>query len=251
MHVKEAERTLGSKIPWLSDTMDNAFHSAMGNTPNCELLVAPDGRVVARRGWSDPVALRADLERIVGKVAKPTRVQDLDMQQLPPPPTVAKGIVPRVDVPKDMWPLQVEPRLAETQTPFYVKLRAEGDPELTSSGSGKLYVGFHLDPLYRVHWNNEAPPVEFQITTPQGVQVTPAKGVGPDVTEPADADPREFLIDVSAGSANESLDVAIKYYACDDALTFCIPVKQQYRVKLAKDLSHGWSKRTAADGSVN
>ena len=251
MHVKEAERTLGSKIPWLSDTMDNAFHAAMGGAPNCELIVAPDGRVVVGRGWSDPVALRKDLERLVGRVEEPTRVADLNLEQLPPPSTVAKGVVPRIDVPKGMWPLQVDAQVAATEVPFYVKLRAEADPALLATGSGQMYVGFHLDPLYRVHWNNEAKPVEFQITTPEGIRVTPAKGVGPTVAEPADADPREFLVDVTASDNTVPLDLAVKYYACDDALTFCIPVQQQYQVSLQRDRSHGWSMRTAPDSSVN
>ncbi len=251
MHVKEAERTLGSQIPWLSDSMDNAYHTAMGGTPNSELVVAPNGRVAARRGWSDPLALRRDLERLVAKVAQPTRVEDLQMQQLPPPTTVAKGIVPRVELPKGMWSLKIKPLIAETETPFYVKLRAEGDPPLLDTGTGKMYLGFHLDPLYRVHWNNEAKPVEFQITTPNGVQVTPATGVGPTIEEPADADPREFLVDVTASDKTVPLEVAVKYYACDDALTFCVPVKQRYLVSLERDRSHGWSMRTAVDGGVN
>ena len=72
MHVHEAERRLGSSITWLADTMDNAYHEAMGRTPNSELVVGPDGLVVARRAWSNPAALRADLERLVGPVEHPT-----------------------------------------------------------------------------------------------------------------------------------------------------------------------------------
>ena len=60
--------------------------------------------------------------------------------------------------------------------PFYAKLRAEGDPDLLATGTGTMYLGFHLDPLYRVHWNNEVDPVEFEITAPAGVTVTPARG---------------------------------------------------------------------------
>ena len=63
-----------------------------------------------------------------------------------------------------------------------------------------MYLGFHLDPLYRVHWNNEVDPVEFRITAPEGVLVTPAEGVAVDPDEPADADPREFLIESGRGA---------------------------------------------------
>ena len=44
MHVREAKRRLGSSITWLADTMDNVYHEAMGQTPNSELIIAPDGR---------------------------------------------------------------------------------------------------------------------------------------------------------------------------------------------------------------
>ena len=130
--------------------------------------------------------------------------------------------------------------------PFYAKLRAEGDPELLATGGGTMYLGFHLDPLYRVHWNNEVDPVEFQITAPPGVTVTPARGVGADPEEPADADPREFLVDV-VGQPDDTLDLEVRYYACDDALTFCIPARQAYRVHLTRDFSHAWSIRTSPD----
>ena len=60
MHVAEAKRRLGSSVNWLADTMDNVFHEAMGRTPNSELVIDPEGVIVARRAWSDPVALRRD-----------------------------------------------------------------------------------------------------------------------------------------------------------------------------------------------
>ena len=161
MHVAEAKRRLGSSITWLADDMHNPYHEAMARTPNSELVVDLDGRIAALRSWSDPEALRADLERLVGPVEKRTRVEDLDLPTQPPPPTVAKGVVPRVEMPPTMAGIQVEPVFEGNKTPFYVKLRAEGDESLRSTGQGQMYVGFHLDPLYRVHWNNEAGPVKF------------------------------------------------------------------------------------------
>jgi len=249
MHVAEAKRTLGSRIPWLADTMDNSVHTAFGGVPNGELVIDPEGLIVAKRGWSDPAGLREDLARIVGPIDKLTKVTDLDMPTAPPPDDVARGIVPRIELPKGMWPLIVEPAIEGTDTPFYVKLRAEGDPALLSSGSGKLYLGFHLDRLHKVHWNNEAPPVEFSITSSAGISVKPGNGVGPTPEQKADADPREFLIDVVADGADKSVGVDVKYYACDDALTFCVPVKQRYTVHFRQNKSHGWSMRTPARGS--
>ncbi len=247
MHVAEAKRRLGTSVNWLADTMDNVFHAAMGKTPNSELVIDPDGIIVARRAWSDPVELRRDMERLIGPVENPTTIAELDLPTQPPPPTVAKGIVPRIEKPAGMWPIEIKAMLESTEVPFYVKIRAEGDPGILANGTGTMYLAFHLDPLYQVHWNNEAGPVEFQLTPPPGVTVTPASGIGPDVEEPADADPREFLIDVTADSIDQPLDLAVFYFACDDALTFCIPVNQSYQITLARDESHDWSIQTGAD----
>ncbi len=251
MHVAEAKRVLGTSINWLADTMDNVFHDAMGKTANSELVIDPEGFVVARRLWSDPEELRHDLERLVGPVETPTTIADLDLPSQPPAPTVVKGIVPRLEKPTGLWwPIDIEAVVESTDLPFYVKIRAEGDPGLLADGEGKMYLGFHLDPLYKVHWNNEAGPVEFQLKAPPGVTVTPARGVGPEVEAPADADPREFLVDVTAESLDHPLGLDVFYYACDDALTFCIPVNQSYRITLARDESHGSSIQTSADGPI-
>ena len=220
MHVEEAKRVLGTQFNWLADTMDNIFHEAMGQTPNSELVIDPEGVIVARRAWSDPAAVRADLERLVGRVENPTRIADLDMPAPKPAPTVTKGVVPRIEKPAGMWPIEIQPVLESTDLPFYVKARAEG----------------------------EAGPVKFQLTAPPGVVVTPASGVGPDVDEPADADPREFLVDVTAETIDAPLGLDVFYFACDDALTFCIPVNQSYEIPLARDESHDWSIQTTADG---
>ena len=59
-----------------------------------------------------------------------------------------------------------------------------------------------------MHWNNEAPPLEYEVTAAAGVQVTPAAAAFAVVEEPADADPREFLVDIRADDRGEPLDVA-------------------------------------------
>jgi hypothetical protein len=245
MHVAEAKRRLGSRITWLADTMENLFHESMDGSPNAEMVVDPEGRVVARRRWSDPATLRADLERFVGPVDNPTRVTDLDLPTQPPPPTVARNVLPRLPMDSSMASIQVDP-IIEDETPYYVKLRAEAEDDLRSAGSGRLYLGFFLDPLYRVHWNNEAGPVRFSITPPSGATVTPDNGTGPDMTVLADADPREFMLDVAGVSTEDPFEIDVFYFACDDALTFCVPVNQRYEVNLGRD-NHGIAKRTGAD----
>lgn len=248
MHVAEAKRRLGSSVTWLADTMSNDYHEAVGRLPNCEFVLDDEGVVVARRAWSNPGALREDLAELVGAVEPATDVADLDLPQQGAIATVAKGVVPRVPLPPGALPLEIEPKVSDSKVPFYAKLRAEGTPGVFEEGKGTLYLGFHLDPLYEVHWNNDVDPVSFRIEAPEGVSVTPESGVAVDPEEPADADPREFLVEVD-GARGDVLDVQVNYFACDDALTFCIPVEQAYEVHLERDWNHDWSIRTEADGS--
>ena len=248
MHVRQAEVQLGSRIPWIADAMTNDLKHALGDMPNAEFIIDSDRVVVGRRAWSNPSALRADLERLIGPVETPTRVADLDLVTAPPVVTVAKGIVPRVVPPGRMTTLQIEPRLDESALPFYTKLRADVDQTFLETGAGTLYLGFHIDPLYRMHWNNDAPPLEYAITAPPGVRVTPAHGRFADVEHAADADPREFLIEITAEDDSTPLDVSVTYYACDDALTFCVPVTQAYTVRLEPDPDAGRVRRAGMRG---
>jgi hypothetical protein len=249
MHITEAKRRLGMSITWLADSMENAYHNASGETPNSELVIDPNGIIVAARGWSDPAALRKDMERLVGPVESPTQISDLNLPTQPVIGTVAKGIVPRVTKPAGFLAMETDAIQETARTPFYAKLRAEASQELYETGKGTMYVGFHLDPLYRVHWNNEVTPLEFTITTPDGISITPSTIVGPDPEEAADADPREFLLEVDSEQVGGVVDLQVKYFACDDALTFCVPVQQDYKITLARDTSHDRANPTNPDGS--
>ena len=236
MHVAEAKRRLQSQVPWLCDTISNDLRHAVGTAPNAEFVFDPDGKVLVARVWSEPNQLRKDLEELVGPVANPTRVEDLDMERIPPPEPVATGVLPKLQVPARLRPLVIEPDLSRAEEiPFYAKLRAEAEPEVLEKGSGKLYLGFHLDPLYEVHWNNEVAPVSFDIRTPEGVEVTPSAGKAPEVEVQADSDPREFLLEIKASDRSKPLELTVRYFACDNANTFCIPVTQSYAVHLKPD----------------
>ena len=51
-------------------------------------------------------------------------------------------------------------------------------------------------------------------------------------------DPREFLLEIS-GRSSDPIKVVVKYFACDDAETFCVPVTQEYLVSFERDLDGG------------
>ncbi len=237
MHIAEAKRTLGSRINWICDTMDNDLKHALGDRPNSEFVIDPEGKVVVSRIWSSPSELRKDLAKLVGPVDDPTSIADLEMKKPSPPKKAPTGVVKRVELPGRMSPLKITP--LESKTPHYAKLRAE-------IGNDKLYIGFLLDPLYKVHWNNKAAALTFSIEPPEGVTVTPDRGSGPQVDVDADADPREFLVNVS-GKSSSPMKVIVKYFACDDAETFCIPVTQEYLVSFDRDRDGG-SRRAAGGG---
>ena len=238
MQVQEAKRTLGSRIPWLSDTMSNDLKHALGDASNPEFIIDPEGKLANKRMWSDPEGLREDLARLVGQVENPTRIADLDLEIPPPREQAAKGVVPPIELPRQMLALEVDPVATDDNVPFYVKLRAEADRDLLRQGAGKLYLGFHLDPIYAVHWNNLVDPLHFELKLPRGT-ASPLSGAGPKVDVESDSDPREFLIDVDAWQSEAPLQATISYFACDDAETFCIPVTQQFQISLERDPDGG------------
>ncbi len=238
MHVKEAQRTLGSEITWISDTMSNDLKHALGDSPNSEFVVDPTGKIVRMRAWSRPDELRRDLEQLVGPVENPTRVSDLNLKIEAPPKVAASGVVPRVRVPGRMMPVKIAPQ--SSSQPFYMKLRAEVDQRFLREGEGVLYLGFHPDPLYHVHWNNLVDPVKYEITTPEGITVSPEKGEGPKVQEASDVDPREFLVEIrKSGNSQDPLQLAVRYFACNDEEGWCVAISQEYSISLEPDRDGG------------
>ncbi len=253
MHIREAKRTLGTQIEWICDSMDNQIKHAFGDAPNAEFIIDPEGRIVVRRAWSDPQQLRADLERLVGPVERITRVEDLDLPTAPPPQPAPRGIVPRVQRPANLVPLRQQPIAGEKQLPFYVKLRAEADPALLRGGGGTLYVGFHLDPLYHVHWNNKARPIVVRFVTANDEpdpRVEPNVLEGPKVEAPADIDPREFLVRVQRSKDDDTpLRIKVAYFACNDEQGWCLPVSQEYRVFFEIDPDAGRARPARGTGN--
>ena len=237
MHIQEAKRTLGTDMDWLSDSMTNDLKHAIGDASNSEFVLDPEGRIVRMRLWSDPEVLREDLVALVGPVDNPTSIADLDMEVAPPPEEAPTGVVERIELDSDFHPLVARPELSKTKTPFYVKLRAAAENELLRTGKGELYVGFFLDPIYQVHWNNEVAPVQYQIDVPEGMSISPDRAQGPTPEVPSDADPREFVLEVDRGTSTEPVRMTFNYYACTEI--WCNPVRQEYLISWDIDRDSG------------
>ena len=241
-HIAEAKRQLRTEIPWLCDTMDNDLKHALGNAPNSEFIVAPNGELVSAERWSNPQQLRSKLAELVGESERVTDPRELDLGTVAKTAKAKQGVVPRLDIPNGMSAIVVKPierqRSGKTE-PFYVKLRAE---MAKGQDESKLYLGFFLDPIHKVHWNNLAEPLEFEIETPDGVELTETSGRAPEIEEPADSDPREFLLSVR-GQSDEPLKVTVRYFACDDGDRFCKAVTQEYELHMQRD-PDGGSRRS-------
>ena len=200
--------------------MENEFKHAMGDRPNSEFVIGPEGTIVRMRDWSSEAALRADLTELVGPVENPTNPRDLKMVTQFEKTEVARGVVERVRPEGRMTAYKVNTEQPEN-VPAYIKLRAEGD------GNGKLYLGFFVDPIHKIHWNNLAGPVQ--------ISVNGTVHKGPEVEEKIDADPREVIIDVDEGP----VEVTLTYLACDDAETWCNRLVQKYVVTQEADRDAG------------
>ena len=168
----------------------------------------------------------------------PTAIEGLNLEAQSPRRAAARGVVPRIEIPEELQPVRTTPK-EKGEHPYYAKLRAEADDTLMKTGTGKLYLNVRMDPLYHVHWNNLADPIEFELTGSEGVIISPSSGKGPKVEAEADIDPREFLLDVTSGDSKKPLELTLRYFACNDEEGWCKPVTQSYVIHLKRDRGAG------------
>ncbi len=244
-HARQARKQLGASVPWLVDPIDNRLKHALGDRPNSEFVIDPEGKIVRKRAWSDPGQVRKDLEALVGPVDHVTKEEDVRLKlQLPPKSPAVRGVVSRVSR-TGMQPVVMEPEIEPNGAPFYAKLRAEADSGLIGDGKGKLYLGFHIDPFHEAHWNNLNPPLRYKLELPDGVKVAKASGEAAKVKEASDADPREFLLDVEAWPEVKSVRLTVTYSACVGEKS-CYAVKQSYVLRRARDKDGGSARGEGA-----
>lgn len=238
-HIEEAKKKLQTKVPWLADPMTNEVSHTFATASNAEFLFDPDGKIAYMNLWSNADQLRSALEKAVGKVAHKTDPTSLHLPKVVGKSSVAHGVAPRVTVDPDRQLIPILVKAQKDTSTYFVKLRAEADDSLFFSGSGKMYLGFHLDPLHHVHWNNLAAPLKYQISVPKNTTLSPAQAEAPVIEQESDLDPREFLVDVKNWTADQPIDLTVRYFACDENDKWCIAVEQHYQVLLALDPSGG------------
>ena len=246
MHVKEADRRLDTDWTWLADAPDNQVKDAFGNRNNSEFVIDPDGNIIRGRVWSKAADLRSDLAELVGEVDPPTTVADLDRSpgETPRNSEIARNVLPRVPGPTGAQAMKVQ--ATESDEPYYIKLRADAESSVIRNGEGTIKLGFHLDPIHQVHWNNLAEPLKYTFTSDNG-EIAPAAAVAPKVEEEADYDPREFLVEIADADTSKPLTLTVSYFPCHDAEGWCKMVQQEFQIAFAVD-QHAGKPRDGGSG---
>lgn len=240
-HIVEAKRVLDTRLNWLCDGMDNTVRHTLGFGPNTQMILNPQGLIVHALGWSDADVLRAELVKLVGESDTHTDVSDLTIRKRSPAlalKTVRQSHLSRPQFDTTLVPIQATPKEAGNH-PLYVKPRIEVEPSVLERGRGEMYLGFHLDPIHHVHWNNLAAPLQFELNLPQGVYMTPKSAEALPVEADSDASPREFVIEITGTEPGAVFDLSFHYFACSDEEGWCLPVTQTYTVTLAVDPDGG------------
>jgi hypothetical protein len=243
--AQQAEKQLGTRIPWIVDAIDNRLKHSLGDRPNSQFLVNPEGIIVRKRAWSHPGLVRKDLVELVGPAEHITKEEDMQLKLgLPPRTSAARGVVPRLSR-SQMLPIRMEPQIEKDGLPFFAKLRAEADADLLKGGSGQLYLGFHLDPFHNAHWNNLTEPLTFRIESVDGVTLDKWEAAATKVSPVSDADPREFMLKVDTWPGDQPLRLTVTYYACVGEES-CHAVKQQYVLYRERDRDGGGARGVGA-----
>jgi hypothetical protein len=240
MQSRQAIKQFGTQIPWVVDAMDNRLKHALGDRPNSQFIVDPDGVIVRKRAWSNPDAVREDLASLVGKALTNTRIEDLSLELTESlQPAAPKGVVDLVSR-TGMHPIMMQPETSNSGRGFLAKLRAEGDESLMNQGKGRLYLGFHLDPFYGAHWNNLVAPLTIQIDAPEAFVTAERTLTAERLNIPSDTDPREFMLDVQSWPKNTALSISVTYRACvgDE----CLQLTEKYHLQRVRDENGGGAR---------
>ncbi len=235
-HAQLAGEHLSTRIPWLCDLMDNQTAKTLApNNYNSVFIYDASGLETYAGPISDVDEFRKALTETAGEADLAVPVHGLPEPTIEPMAMPKTKLVQRVQVDtKDRFePLQLTPRASKP--PHYVKVRIEGNKNVRETGDGQIYLGFHIDPLYNVAWNNLGKPLHYTLKVPTGV-VAPSINTAPRITAQAtDNEPREFLLNARKLDINKSISLQITYSVHSIAAKRNIEVTQQYTIYLQPD----------------
>lgn len=229
MQLAEARKLLGTSVPWIADTFDNQLRDGLRSGSNSMYLISPNGSIVFAADRLDGPRLRMELAKFLGNVEHPTLASELKLPRIERPrKTTNIDSEMRVQRPDGLTIVTTAP--CNDQQTYYVKLRAEADPDLLKTGTGRLFLGFYPDPIHGVHWNNLTEPMKFSLDLPEGVVATPTEASAKAGPGEKDVEPRQFWIDIVSDSPGTSFELSMYYFGCTD--TMCKPLTQHYTVEL-------------------
>jgi len=232
LQLAEARKKLGTKVPWIADTMDDNIRIGLRSGSWSVYLISPRGEVVYASGRIDPQGLRAALSKAVGPVQHPTQVSDLHLPKVGRAAKLVNEDSPLgVARPEGLSILSITPQNPEET--YYVKLRAEADQALLRTGTGRLFLGFYPDPIHDAHWNNLAPAMRYKLTLPKGVNASPAEASANKGEGDSDAKPRQFWVDITSDRPFKAMTLKFDYFACSGDQ--CFALSHEYSIKMEEE----------------
>ena len=236
-HIRVIQKELSTQIPWLCDVMENQTATALApEAINSLFIFNAEGSESYAGQLSNAGDFRKALVDIAGEVENPTQPETFPKPTLEPINILGTKFVRRITVsPKtdQFLPLQLTP--LKSKKPYYVKVRIEGNKDLRKTGNGQLYLGFHIDPLYKNQWNNRGESLRYMLKSPIGV-IAPSIGTAPRVTAQAtDAEPREFLLNTRKLDVDQPITLQVSYSVHSEKSKRNIEVQQQYLIHLKED----------------
>lgn len=226
LQLAEAKRKLGTKVPWVADTIDDSFRVAMKTNSNSVFVISPDAEIVYAADRMNGDGLRQALTKLIGPVENPTSTRDLDLPQLARfrQTNVTNDL--QVERPDGLEILAITP--TDPEDTYYVKLRAEAEPSLLKTGKGSLYLGFFPDPIHGTHWNNLTPAMKYELELPEGVTADPAFAIAEKGPGDSDTQPRQFQVTIDSDETPGDIKLSLHYYGCTD--TMCKPLTHEYTI---------------------
>ncbi len=243
--VQLAKSLLLTRTPWLYDGMDNQAESALADDGKSNVFIfSSEGGERYRGTLDDGKSLRSALNNLAG--AAPTQT---DPGKIHSPKIAAKNagkpeLLDRIHFNPKTEPfsaLRITP--SDSPSPFYVKLRAEGDNKLLETGNGRLYLGFNLDPLYGMQWDNTADRLEYVIWAPSGIAAPSTDQAAEIKGHPYDSEPREFVLNTRQLDLSKPLRLGVRYTVYSPRLDKSVTVSQNYTIQLARDPFGGTAYR--------
>jgi hypothetical protein len=232
LQLAEARKKLGTKVPWIADTIEDDIRIGLRSGSWSVYLISPEGDIVYASGSIDANGLRSALSKAVGSVENPTNAFDLDLPKIARP---GKLLNEDSDLgvarPEGLSIVSIVP--IKPEETYYVKLRAEADDALLETGTGKLFIGFYPDPIHNAHWNNLTPPMKYKLTLPEGVIASPAEASAKKGKGDSDILPRQFWVDITSEKPFGEIKLKLDYFACTDNM--CLPLTHEYIIRMKRE----------------